>query len=258
MKCRFYAQIESVSHLSVQSSLPYYTVKQPSTTALIANVSSQLFPNASSTSISNFSYIIPFGQKQDCDIYGAICQTGSITVGVNLTSTTTSTVLPCSSYLSAQSIYLEYANDPYYADDSGETLWRGDPGDGSDLADWIVSFGRSPECRSFGEAMSQGQYTLSGCGSSNTVGNFDEPSDPLPTPAGLERYLSPGIFYPCCGNCSLDIPEVRLYYFPDKNSINCQNHTSNITSSLSAQSLRKRVHSLIADGSTAVVSGHTL
>ncbi|KAL9076347.1 MAG: hypothetical protein Q9161_001063 [Pseudevernia consocians] len=43
----------------------------------------------------------------------------------------------------------------------------------------------------------------------------------------------------------------------DKSPINCQNQTSNFTSSLSAQSLRKRVHSLIANGSTAVVSGHT-
>ena len=109
--------------------------------------------------------------------------------------------------------------------------------------------------------MSQGQYTLPGCGSSNTVvqtGDPVDPSDPLPTPAGIERYQSPGNLYSCCGNCSLDIPEVRLYYFPEKNSINCQNQTSNLTSSLSAQSLRKRVHSLIADGSTAVVSGHTL
>lgn len=246
----------------MQSGLPCDPATKSSTP--IFNVSDQLFPNTSSTSVSSFSYIIPFDQKQDCNIYGPICQTGSITVGVNLTSATTNTVLPCSSYLSVQSKHLDDENDPGDDDDDDDdnlTLWRGFSDDGSDLTDWYVGFGQSQECRSFAEAINQGQSVFSGCGSSNTVvqqAGLDDPSHPLPTPAGIERYLDPGIFYTCCGSCSLDIPEVRLYYFPDKNTTDCPDQTSNSTSSLSNRNLRKRVHSLIADGSTVVVSGHTL
>ncbi len=145
-----------MSKLSVQSSLPSDTVKQPSTTALIANVSSQFLPNTSSTSVSNFPYIIPFGQAQACNIYGPVCQTGSITVGVNLTTATTTTVLPCSSYLSAQSVHLIYENDPGLPAGLGQGFWSNDHDDGSDLSDWVVSFGQSPECYSYAKAMSQG------------------------------------------------------------------------------------------------------
>ena len=66
-------------------------------------MSSVLFPN---TTAPNFPYIIPFGQTQECDIFGLACQTGSITVGMDLTTATITTVLPCSSYLTAQSSYL--------------------------------------------------------------------------------------------------------------------------------------------------------
>ena len=220
----------------------------------------KLFPNLSSSSVSGFPYIIPYGQTQDCDIYGPICQTGSITVRVNLTTATATTVLPCSSYLSAQSTYLSYQND-----ESGlsDPLWVFHNGefDPPVLLDWDINFGQSPECRSYAEAMSQGQYTFSGCGSSSLVVEAGQDSgDPPPQiPPGVARFAGHDSWYTCCGNCSLDIPEVRLYYFPDKISIDCHNNkTSNSTSSLLAQNLRKRVHSLVADGSTAVVSGHTL
>lgn len=197
--------------LSAQYSL-LYSVKVPSATTLIANNSNQLFLNRPSTGISNFSYIIPYGKTQDCNIYGPLCQTGSITVGVNLITTTSTTVLPCSSYLSAQAAHLEWENDPVSPSD--EDLWSNSCYDyPPDLSDWILSFGRSPECRSYAEP-GRGQYTFSDCGARNTVfqtaaesGNSSYSSQ---IPPGVSRYFNPDYRGSCCGNCSLDIPEVRL------------------------------------------------
>ena len=220
-----------------------------------------MFPNTSSSNPSNWSYIIPFNQKQDCDIYGPLCQTGSITVGLNLTTATATTVIPCSSYLSAQSAYLAYQNDPIDLPDSDE-LWDNGHDNDTDLGKWIVGFGQSPECKSYAEAMSKGQYTISQCGSRNTVIQSPGSSNdfyPSLIPPSVNRYSYPDAlgWGTCCGNCSLDIPEVRLYYFPDETAV-CDNRTTNNTSALAARNIVKRIHSLVANGSTAIVSGHTL
>ena len=249
----------------------FNTQPSPPLTASTAQASDKLFPNTSSINVSNFSYIIPYGQTQDCNIYGPICQTGSITVGVNLTTTATSTILPCSSYLSAQSAYLMDENENIILGnpntDWGDSVpgWLGGPEDQMfdtpDLADWNTNFGQSPECRSYAKAMKQGRYTFSDCGSSNTVIqtaaglSSDYPSQ---LPPGLVQQYDNDYTDTCCGNCSLEIPEVRVYYFPDRTT-SCQNNqTSNTTSILSSHHLRKRVHSLVADGDTAIVSGYTL
>lgn len=229
---------------------------QPPITALLANASAQSFLNTSSTSVSKFSYIIPYNQSQDCNIYGPICQTGSITIDVNLTTAIASTVLPCSSYLSAQSSYLSDLNQihqgcyqqPYGADD--------DP-----LVKWQTNFGESQECRSYAKAMHKGQYRISDCGSNMTViqadllGGFESPS---PIPPGVSEFLCEEHTFTCCGNCSLNIPEVRLFYFPDKTDVDCQNNQTSNRTSVTSAPIQKRVHSLVADGSIAVVSGHTL
>ena len=241
-------------------------------TAPKAQASGQLFPNVSSVNVSSFSYIIPYGQTQDCDIYGAICQTGLITVGVNLTTATTSTVLPCSSYLSAQSAYLMDENENMILSNpnanwaAGISGWQ--PGlwdyifGYPDLKDWNTNFGQSPECRSYAKAMRQGQYTFSDCGSSNTViqtvggVNSEYPSQ---LPPGVVQAFDDDYTDTCCGNCSLEIPEVRVYYFPDHTTTSCQNNqTSNITSNLSSYNLRKRMHSLVADDDIAIISAYTL
>ena len=175
-------------------------------------------------------------------------------------SATTTTVLPCSSYLSAQSTYLQYQNDPDTIQ-LGE-VWDNDFDFDTDLGKWVVKFGQSPECNSYAEAMSKGEYTFSQCGSSNTVVqtagglNFVYPSQIPPTVA---RYAHPHQLGQgtCCGNCSLDTPEVRLYYFPDQNAV-CDNRTTNTASASPARNIEKRIHSLVANGSTAIVSGHTL
>lgn len=211
-----------------------------------ANASVPLFSNTSSTSNSSFSYIIPFGQTQDCNIYGPTCQTGSITVGVNLITATTTTVLPCSSYLSAQSSYLNEGNDE-----------EGFPGGGQ--GSWDSNFGQSPECRSFAEAWGRGTFTFSNCGSIKTATQTAAGWLLPQVPPGVPQYFDPRYQGACCGNCSLDVPAVKLYYFPDNASIDCHNNqTTNGTSALLAQGLEKRVHSLITNGSTAVIDGHTL
>lgn len=246
------------------------SLEQPPLTTLSANGSSQSFPNTSSTSISDFSYIIPYGQKQECDIYGSPCQTGlvgSITVGVNLTTATTTTVLPCSAYLSAQFTYLWNQTGAGIPEQGYPIIQNG----GSQLGDfnygdpWGTNFGRSPECRSYAEAIRQGQLAFSDCGIDNTTVQTDEWDLPaiylLQNYPGLVRYFDEGDpSDTCCGNCSLDIPEVRLYYFPDKSIGDCHNNqTFNFTSTLPASNTRieKRMQSLVASDSTVVVSGHT-
>ena len=235
-------------------SLPCDLVQQPLITASIAVVSTQLVSNISSqnissTNFSKFSYIIPFDHTQDCNIYGPICQTGSITVGVNLTTATTTTVLPCSSYLSAQSTYLDSLCDSFWAYDTPDPM------------NWGTNFGQSPDCRSYAEDYRQGQFTFSGCGNSNIVvqTQYGVPSQ---IPPGVLRYFDPNAHSEqefCCGSCAPIASEVRLYYFPDKMTIDCpKNETLNLTSSLSTRNIRKRMHSLIVDESTTVVSGHTL
>ena len=232
---------------------------------MTTNASGQSYLNKSSTSISKFSYIIPYDQTQDCDIFGSPCQIGSITVGVNLTSTTTTTILPCSSYLSAQFTYIW--NETYFGvptQDKQPTANKGAGWGNGEGEPWGTNFGQSPQCRSYAEAMSRGESTFSDCAISITSNQTDGQIpviDLLKNYPGLVRYFDPGDenSSTCCGNCSLDIPEVRLYYFPDESTIDCHNNqTFNSTSALSTPNLGKRIHSLITNESTVIVSGHTL
>ena len=127
-----------------------------------------------------------------------------------------------------------------------------------DLMDWNINFGKCAECRSYAISIRQVQHASLGCGSSDTV---------IQT-VGEVSYnyfpqLPPGVLRDggttCCGNCSLEIPEVKLYYFPDQTTTSCQNNQPlNITSILPSDNLNKRVHSLVASGNTAIVSGNTL
>ena len=214
------------------------TIPVATNTSFTVNSTVAVSTNTSTSEASQFSFIIPYNQTQACDIYGPLCQTGSISVGVNLTSTTSTTVLPCSSYLTAQSSFLASV---------GSAQADGIAFDDNPWPDeWWTDFGRSPECRSY----ARGQYTASNCGNGN---------HPVQIPPTVTRYWSPDQELTCCGNCSLEIPEVKLYYFPDGTTTGCdQNQTSNSTSVLSNGNLRKRVQSLMGDGSIAVVSGHTL
>ena len=222
------------------------------------------FPSISLTPPPYFPYIIPYGQTQECDIYGLVCQTGSITVGIDLNTTTTTTVLPCSSYLTAQSNYIVGIGQ--YQNDGQEMQWVGGMMTGI-LGTWAASFGRSPECTSFAQAFRNSRYTFSDCGSRNTIFSTqvfwdwgDSFGYPPQIPPGLARYYDGyEMSSTCCGDCTLDFSELRLYYFPDGNSTDCQyNGTSNSTSAFTVGNLGKRMQSLIPDGSTAIVGEHTL
>ena len=164
-----------------------------------------------------------------------------------MTTATTTTILPCSSYLTEQSTY----------------LWPPDSMNDFEVEEvpdaWLLSFGRSPQCRSYATEYGNEIYTISGCGAQNTViGNEDNEGYPTQMPPAVVRRMSPEYNALCCGNCSLNATEVRLYYFPDSSTPNCHyNQTSNSSSMMLRQN-RKRAYSLITNGSTAVTSGYTL
>ena len=151
-------------------------------TSVHSSVSNQNAFSSNSTSVisSPFSFLIPYNQTQSCDIYGPLCQTGSITVAVSRGAGTTNTALPCSSYLTAQSSYLSGFQDP---DEPGAMFARWP-------VDWQSGFGRSPECKSYAQAYSNGgQYTLSGCPANDAP--IPHPPPPPPPPPTSSPKLTP-------------------------------------------------------------------
>lgn len=195
-----------------------------------------------------FPYIIPFDQSQQCDIFGPICQTGLITVGVSLASSTTTTTLPCSSYLTSQADYLLSAK----LESGGHITLL-------EAREWLTSFGRSPSCKSYAEVhRDEGQYTFSDCGSENAIIQASEGfSLPTQIPPGVVDRFRP-LDYACCGNCTLIVPEVRLLYFPDPAAPQCGDQSSNSSAILPARAINKRVQSINNTGSIAILSGQTL
>ena len=149
-----------------------------------------------------FSYLIPYNQSQSCDIYGPLCQTGSITVGVSRSnSQSTTTTLPCSSYLTEQANYL---NVPQRGFPDAEFPFF--------PSDWLTGFGRSPQCRSYASVWHEtGVYTFSGC-STNDATVSQQTSDFLSTfseiPPGFLRHHEVSAYWTCCGNCSFEVQEV--------------------------------------------------
>lgn len=69
----------------------FSSVNPSSTTATTSNYSTPLFTNTTSNDQANFSYIIPHGQIQECDIYGPLCQTGKAAFGPLASSISAST-----------------------------------------------------------------------------------------------------------------------------------------------------------------------
>lgn len=201
---------------------------------------------------SPFSFFIPYNQTQSCDIYGPICQTGSITVAVSLNNTkSTSTTLPCSSYLTSQSAYLDAFNNPEQPG-ANFPFWP---------TAWQINFGRSPECSSYAHAFDRGdQLTLSGCGVNNKViPAFQDGELPSQLPPGVLRHHE-FLHYQCCGNCSLDVPEVRLFYFPDPNAASyCANRTGvSASANYTTKAINERANSTPGFEVTATLSGQTL
>lgn len=167
---------------------------------------------------------------------------------MSLAGSTTTTTLPCSSYLTAQAAHLLSAK----VESGGHITLE-------DAREWLTAFGRSPECRSYAQIQrNEEQYTFSVCGSRNTIIQASEQfSLPTQLPRGVFDRFRP-LDYACCGNCTLMIPEVRLLYFPNEAAPQCEGRSSNSSAIVSASAINKRVQSLNHTGSIAVLDGHTL
>ena len=201
----------------------------------------------------------PINPVTECNLWGPLCQTGTITVDVNLTSTTIKTTVPCSVYLSAQATSAQQQHS-LNADD-----------DLYDPTGYDISFGRSPECTSYAHHAQKGiPLTLSACGpnASATIGTLlpGLPEFQNNLPFGILSHLSPDMHLYCCGSCFM-AGEIRVHYFPDESIRTCSqsdwNQTTehNTTNSITSKSndFHKRAHSLLGNGSRiAILDGYTM
>lgn len=155
------------------------------------------------TADGGFPYIIPWSNTQSCNIFGALCQLGSIAVNsVGQDSRTSLVTLACSSYLSSQSSFLQNAPVTKHVE-------------------WSRRFGRSPQCHSFASMLSETQstapWTFSECQGTEAIGTVN--SD---LPNAVPTQVPGSLVFPkqeiCCGKCDFIIPEIQLFYFPDPNA----------------------------------------
>ncbi len=201
------------------------------------------------TSITYPPYIRPsVNPISECDIFGPLCQTGSITVALNVSGYPT-TVVDCSDYLTAQAI-------------SADPRWPGLNGRVRVEEEYLRSFGRSPQCTSLvgGDLFGYSSVPLT---FSNCPSTRNSPDDGYNFPAGLRNPQVGAQKFECCGPCVLNVPEVRVFYFPEAGGGNCSQSpgfpSSQFNISSSPNTARKRANSLVSNGDgTVVVSGYTL
>ena len=209
-----------------------------------------------------------------CNIWGPLCQTGFINIYLNLSSTITQTNLPCSDYLNAQSksASLEYSLANWI---SATNIGYDTPVVNSAIyaySHYRTSFGRSPECTSVPKAfkfnsVSAVSYDMvltqpdilasfMNCGA-NHSGTLLPPVNYLPFGIPQSEWIPEGTSDVCCGICQADVEEVRLIYFPSKETTNCSHsHESN---KVQSRGLISRAHSLVDGGAATMVSnGYTL
>lgn len=167
-------------------------------------------------------------------------------MGVGSVNATATTTLPCSDYLTLQSIYLnEYNHYPCQVNPVNDR-------------DWMREFGRGSECATYADYKSRNApFTFSNCGERNKVATLGCEGGLVPP--GVQGHYMAFDYYYCCGGCIVDIPEFRLLYFLDKDAeTSCVANratSSNSTTKFSAiASNRKRAHSLV----TAVSGTYTL
>ena len=215
---------------------------------------------------------------KDCDLWGPLCQTGSIVVDVNLTSTVKKTTVPCSDYLSAQA----ESAQPGYLKNRGRhgNYWP-------PATDYQHSFGRSPQCKSYAHHFVE-TFDVSSAASTTHAKNvrrddwkpvitpegpltFSNCATSLPqrpeyyTPPGVSNTIvgwgGPGYDYYCCGDCSLDVSEIRLLYFPGPTASNCSMGRGSTSPSTVFESSSKKVEnraaSLLTNGSVLIADGYT-
>ena len=170
----------------------------------------------------DLEYIIPKANSQPCNIYGPMCQSGTITVGVNSNgkvASNTSTTLPCSSYLAKQAKFVAL-----------DVFSMADPTGYSQQSVWHEGFGRSPECHSYVSAgLHNEPVTFSGCPEHRSSAAFEGHSNwYLPELPTLHSPLPPWNIHnetgrygeddKCCGECTISVDRVILTYFPDINA----------------------------------------
>lgn len=230
-----------------------------------------------------------------CDIFGAICQTGTIEATLNLTSTVATTTVACSDYLRAQ---LEAVRPPTLG--TAYTPYTAY----IDRGKYVTMFGRSPQCATFAEraitanylriatrsagpdimldkseAASYASYqlgylTLAGF---TLSGGSRIPPKPTPLagcpanasefdsslyPGGYHHHAGAMVDFDCCGFCNLNVPELQIFYFPDESEVvvsghNATNETRTRPGFNASAAAKKADPSPNKPPVTAVVSGYT-
>ena len=191
---------------------------------------------------------------ESCDIYGPLCQTGSIAVGVKANNqATTTTTVPCSCYLTAQSLTVNPTSTP-----------------------WQVGFGRSDQCYSllrirYTPTLALNAPIYSNCPKgqfSAGVGNAGFPvlnatMPRLPEPeTGLVMEDSGS----CCGQCDSKIARVKILFFPGPRNSTCGKKASTASQSATKPSITPAPHPSVVhralyprgNASIAVSNGFTL
>ena len=159
-------------------------------------------------------------QSGDCRPFGLLCQTVTVTATiVEETDTITSTV-PCSSYLSAQLSQLGIFS---LLVDDGLML---PPEETAPAASWQHAYGRSPDCTSFARAAYPN--SVMGFPSAPAPVLTDCPDKATSNSTAWQNYIPPGVKmvyddenYLCCGSCVMNVPRVRVLYFPDSEAGPC-------------------------------------
>lgn len=187
-----------------------------------------------------------------------------------MTTTVTTTTVPCSYYLSAQAQSAQPGYSP------GRYEFRPEAG-------YLSSFGRSPECSIYADdrkanplldnwdgrirnsaQIKSEEDALSSAFQVSKCGSLDRQKGPrqfIPPGVSITHLGGPFKDFYCCGACTLKIREIRLWYFPDSSTYSCSKGSANITSQGSLSSnhkqFNKRIESLL-NSSTLITDGQTL
>ena len=125
---------------------PMKNLSSPSTsTGSVAAVINEMTDGASRAFLT-IQYpafgLLASDQAGRCDVFGPLCQTGSVTVPVDLTSSTITSVVPCSTYLSAQAQSVLHGSNAFY----NQEIYQQGTVSNTAVNHWLSSFGRSPQC----------------------------------------------------------------------------------------------------------------
>ena len=192
--------------------------------------------NPTITQQSYPAYVLPTAfdnnETHTCNLWGALCQTGSTVVGVQKQNSIMTTTIPCSSFLSAQASAIRH--------------------DRASLTSWRFHFGRSPECSRFAGFKEGQEYTmapwLKKCPpQASTMKAVDVIPPGIYVEGGLNRTDS------CCGPCAIFVPRVSLRYFPEQPDLPCgadEVDTARPKVTAAPNATRARTSLLISDGFT--------